>query len=341
MKKLVSLLLVLLLVVSSCASVFAGNYGGYTPKENIVINSVGGNVTAERLSATDAVALQVKNAGSAANFVKSVGLSAKADSVFKSYSVAGEMFSFKGSNGASVTFAVKGVKAGDTVAVLVNNGSSWEFVPATAGDDKVTATFNELGKVVVLVGEAAEKTTSFVDVPVTEWYNTAVEYCVANGIMNGIGGGKFGPSQGTTRSMVATMIYRLEGSPAHAVDYKFTDCPDSWYQQGIAWALENGIVTGYNDTKFGPNDPVTREQLVAMLGRYFAYKGNQISGGSVSEFADQGNISGYAREYVRWAVGYGLLNGRLNTATGEKNLVPTGGAIRAELAQVFYNYLTK
>ncbi len=339
MKKLVSLLLAFILVFASCVSAFAGSYGGYSG-DTIIITSRGGSISGSYLSSSDAVARRIKAAGSAENFVREIGLTNEVSGIFDSYKIANSLYEFKGSGNVTVTFTCTGVKSTDTVALLVYDGSSWDLVKATAGSGNVTATLDKFGKVAVLVGTAVNipgGSVFFEDVLTTDWFYEAVMYCAVNGYLKGLSDTKFGPGVTLTRAMVATVIYRVEGSPAHAIDYPFKDCKDSWYQAGIAWAFDKGVVTGYSDDAFGPNDPVTREQLVAMFGRYYQYKGNTLSGGSVDKFSDAGSISRYAVPYVQWAVGRGLLNGR--AVNGKALLVPTGRATRAEFAQVLYNYM--
>lgn len=349
MKRLVSLLLVLVMIVSASSFVFA-NYVDYDANEAIIAaidskdKDVENKIQAKYLKTSDAVSRAIKKAGSAKSYVQSLGLESEVDKILDDYTISSELFEFDSSTKLNfpieLTFSVSGVKQGDKVALLVYDDGDWDVVEAKAGKNKVTAVLNNLGKVVVLIGKEASvdpDTTVFDDVLPTDWFFEAVNYCYGKGYLNGVSATSFGPGITLTRAMVAVTIYRVEGSPAHAIDYPFLDCPSAWYQEGIAWAYEKGVITGYSDQAFGPNDPVTREQLVAMFGRYHKYKGNDLPEGSVDAFSDANTISGYAVPFVKWAVGKGLLNGRgLN---GKVLLAPTGKATRAEFAQVLYNYM--
>ena len=170
----------------------------------------------------------------------------------------------------------------------------------------------------------------FTDVPDTAWYSEAARYVRERGLMDGTGGGAFSPDSPMSRGMLVTVLYRMEGSPA-AGSVTFADVPDGrWYTHAVAWADENGIVNGRGDGSFGPNDPVTREQMAAILYRYAGYKGYAVTSlGAVSAFPDGDEVSPYAADAVGWAVGSGLLRG-----TGGDMLAPAGGATRAQAAAV-------
>ena len=130
--------------------------------------------------------------------------------------------------------------------------------------------------------------------------------------MNGVGNGRFDPAGTTTRAMVVTMLWRLEGEPNATRSAGFLDIPaDTWYTDSVAWAAENGIVTGYNASAFGPNDPVTREQLAVILYRYAQYKGQNTGKGvaALNGFDDASQVSAWAVDAMGWAVSGGLING--------------------------------
>lgn len=349
MKKLVSLILVLAMILSASVVTFATTAD--SKEDEIIItaeDSKGKNVKskieAEYLTSSDSVYKAIRKADDAEDFVESIGVEDEVDELISDYTIARNQFEFSASKNLNypidVTFKVSGVSKNDTVVVLLKSGSDWYVLEAEAGKDKVTASFDRFGKIVVLIGEAPDGIPNYRgydDVFRTDWFYDAVRYCTDKGYLEGVSATSFGPEITLTRAMVAVTIYRIEGSPSHAIDYPFLDCPSSWYQEGIAWAYDNGVITGYSDRAFGPNDPVTREQLVAMIGRYEQYKGKTLKEGSVDVFSDAGSISRYAVPYVKWAVGQGLLNGRgLN---GIVLLVPTGQATRAEFAQVLYNYM--
>ena len=175
--------------------------------------------------------------------------------------------------------------------------------------------------------------SSFTDVPTDSWYTQAVYYVQAQGLMSGTGGGTFSPDLPMTRGMLVTVLYRVAGSPAlsdSALDTLFSDVPrNTWYADGIYWARSAGIASGYSETEFGPNDSVTREQLVTMLWRY----SGSPQAESASAFSDETAISAWADTAISWATASGLVSGT------EGNLfVPAGLATRAQAAVILTNY---
>ena len=152
--------------------------------------------------------------------------------------------------------------------------------------------------------------------------------------MTGTASNLFSPDLPISRSMVATILHRLAGSPeAEAPSFPDVEA-DTWYTQAVAWAAEEGIVLGYGNGRFGPEDPVTREQLAALLYRYAKYQEYDTSGrASLSGYTDAAQISSYARVAMAWAVDTGLLTGRTQTT-----LVPGGTATRAELAVILERF---
>lgn len=174
----------------------------------------------------------------------------------------------------------------------------------------------------------------FTDVRVTDWFYDEVQFVYENELMGGTGNGKFSPNATTTRGMIVTILHRMEGQPL-ASGLEFDDVADGqYYTDAVKWASENGIVGGYGNGKFGPNDPITREQMAAILYRYaqvYAYD-TSISG-NLSAFADDEKVSDYAVEAMKWAVGMGLISG----TTGNR-LDPTGTATRAQIAAILARF---
>ena len=152
--------------------------------------------------------------------------------------------------------------------------------------------------------------------------------------MNGYEDGHFGPNDNTTRGQIVTVLYRLEGETTIGTS-KFSDVgANQYYTKAVAWAATNGIVNGYTDTKFAPDDNVTREQLAAILFRYAKFKGYDISAiGNIENFADSSNVSSWAKDALVWNVGVGLINGD-NGA-----LRPQGNATRAEIATLLMRFV--
>ena len=181
-------------------------------------------------------------------------------------------------------------------------------------------------------------TLRFDDVSRSDWFYDDVRYVYENGIMDGTGAYRFAPNAQLTRAMIVTILYRMDGSPAVSGASVFTDADSGmWYGKAVAWAAANGIVNGYGSGRFGPNDPVTREQLAAILYRYTAYrKASAASNGdNLASFSDLGTVSGYALESMNWAVGAGLLKG----ANGK--LDPKANATRAQVAAIIHRYLER
>ena len=182
---------------------------------------------------------------------------------------------------------------------------------------------------------AAVEDTGFSDVDADSWYADAVEYVRDNGLMSGTSATTFEPGGTMTRGMLATVLYRSAGSPSlenENLGYPFADVPgDSWYADGIYWARLFGVISGYSDEQFGPDDPVTREQIAVILWRYAGSP--EVETGT--DFADEGSISAYAAQAVDWARANGIVNG----ADGNRFL-PQNNATRAQVAAILRNYLT-
>ena len=171
----------------------------------------------------------------------------------------------------------------------------------------------------------------FADVQMDDWFYNAVVYVVKNGLMNGVTNTQFSPDTATTRGMIVTILYRMAGKPT-ADGTSFADVEqDAYYADAVAWAAESGIVMGYGDGTFGPNDSITREQMAAMLYRY---AGSPAVTQTALQFADSGEVSSYATNAISWAVQQGILSGKTGNI-----LDPQGDATRAQVAQMLQNYL--
>ena len=178
----------------------------------------------------------------------------------------------------------------------------------------------------------------FADVPSGSWYYDDVAYVYDTGLMTGLTATAFGPNLSTTRGMIVTILWRMENEPAARHGCPFADVRrGSYYEQAIAWASENGIVTGFDASTFAPDRAITREQLAAILFRFAAYRGMDAVTlrENLSSFQDQAAISAYAVSALNWAVGEGLMQG-----TGDK-LEPTGSATRAQVAAIIHRYLER
>ena len=177
----------------------------------------------------------------------------------------------------------------------------------------------------------------FDDVRRGDWFYDDVRYVYETGLMNGTANRIFAPSVSTTRAMIVTILWRLEGSPVVNFAMRFRDVvQNAWYSEAVRWAAANGIVTGYSENAFGPNDNITREQLAAILHRYANYKGYDVSVGedtNILSFDDVQTISGYAVPSMQWACGAGLMQG------SNRKLLPTAQATRAQVAAMLHRFL--
>lgn len=178
----------------------------------------------------------------------------------------------------------------------------------------------------------------FADVPSGSWYYDDVAYVYDTGLMTGLTATAFGPNLSTTRGMIVTILWRMENEPAAKHGCPFADVRrGSYYEQAIAWASENGIVTGFDSSTFAPDRAITREQLAAILFRFAAYRGMDAVTlrENLSSFQDQAAISVYAVSALNWAVSEGLMQG-----TGDK-LEPTGSATRAQVAAMLRRFIQR
>ena len=222
-------------------------------------------------------------------------------------------------------------KNGNKIELTKKNETSYTF-KMPASKVTVSATFTEI------VVEPEPIILPFDDISQSAWYYGAVEYVYSNDMMQGTSATTFSPEVEMSRGMIATVLYRLENTPALTDNISFSDVGrNEWYTDAIQWAAENNIMSGYGNNQFGPMDSVTREQLALILYNYTASKGISVTtAGDLSSFRDAQNTSDWAEEAISWAVGVGLLSGK-----GNGILDPTGTATRAEVAQILMNYCTK
>ena len=178
----------------------------------------------------------------------------------------------------------------------------------------------------------------FTDVKADDWFYDDVSFVYEKGLMVGVSDTKFDPNGTATRAMLAAILWRMEGRPTPSGNVKYSDVPaGQWYSDGIAWATEAGIFEGYGDGTFGPNDPITREQLASTFYRYARYKGYDISEtGDLDQFTDIDEASAWALDALKWAVGSGLMHGK-----GSNKLDPTGTSTRAEIAAMLHRFVNK
>lgn len=174
----------------------------------------------------------------------------------------------------------------------------------------------------------------FNDVSYGDWYYNAVQFVYSRGIMDGVDYYKFDPNGTITRGMIVTMLWRMAGEPFEMPVTSFTDVEiGRYYTTAVAWACRNGIADGMGESTFGPNDAITREELVTLLYRYAQYFGHSCIGTSIEGFADAGSVSSYAYNAMCWAYKAGVVTG----TTGSR-LNPQGTASRAEAAQMIMSF---
>ena len=176
----------------------------------------------------------------------------------------------------------------------------------------------------------------FYDVAQGAWYYDAVQYVTQRGLMTGVSDRQFAPNAILSRAQAVQILYALAGGPTVSASNDFVDVNrGDWYADAVSWATANGVVSGMGKEMFGPNAPLTREQLALILYHYAQVAGYapHQGGMAIQEFSDSASISGWALEAVQWAVNAGLISG-----TGDGMLDPDGAATRAQVAQIFMNF---
>lgn len=253
----------------------------------------------------------------------------------------------------TVTANKKTAEEGDTVTITAKPDEGYQVSKVTVTDmdgdsikvidkrnGKYTFTMPD-GKVsvdVTFVPETGEWVNPFVDVPEDAWYYDGMKFVYENGLMAGTSGNTFSPNVTTTRGMLVTILYRLAGSPNIEDEiwgYPYADVDSTaYYGTAVYWARMNGIVAGYSDERFGPNDTITREQMATILYRYAQHKGYDTTAkADLSRFTDTAQVGSYAVEAIRWANAEGLVNG-----TSATTLSPKGSATRAQAAVILTRF---
>lgn len=219
---------------------------------------------------------------------------------------------------------------GNAIQVTDNGDGTFTFI-MPEGAIKIEAEFAEEG----------EEETPVIDLPFNDveesaWYADAVQFVFEQGLMTGVSKTNFGPDLTTTRGMIVTMLYRLQGEP-EVGEGCFSDVnAAAYYADAVTWAAENDIVSGYGNKIFGPNDAITREQLAAILYRYCEAMRYEISARSnLSAYSDADSISSWATDVISWAHAMGLINGVSKT-----ELAPQATATRAQVAAILERFLT-
>lgn len=244
----------------------------------------------------------------------------------------------RASRGTTVTITVTPDEGYELESLTVLDSRDNEITLTDKGDGKYTFTMPS-GKVTVEASfaEIAPEPLPFGDVDDGDWFADAVRFVYENGMMNGVSETDFAPHAATSRSMIVTILYRLEGEPVVDDAMDFTDVAgDAYYAEAVRWAASEGIVGGYGGGLFGSDDAVTREQLAVILYRYAVYKGYDVSIGedtNILSYADFADLSEYAIPAMQWACGAGVITG-----VTDATLVPHGTATRAQAAAMLMRF---
>jgi len=178
----------------------------------------------------------------------------------------------------------------------------------------------------------------FSDLDITQWYHYDTDYVIDKGIFKGTTKTKFTPYGNITRAMMITVLYRAEGEPEVTGKSTFEDIDENaYYAKAVVWGQQNGIIKGYSDSEYAPNQDILREQIAAIMYRYAKYKGYDVSAGektTIFSYDDFGSISNYAVPAMQWAVGSGMIIGET-----ESTLEPEGFAKRVEIAAMLHRFI--
>ena len=220
--------------------------------------------------------------------------------------------------------------SGEPVEVRPNGDGTYSFTQPS-GAVTITVSFRLLTDASECPRDASCPMSGYTDLNMEAWYHDGIHYCLDEGLMDGVGMGLFAPNATTSRAMIVTILWRLQGSPEAEAAEMFTDvAPGDWYADAIAWAASEGVAEGYEDGSFRPNDAITREQLAAMLWRY---AGSPGSDGALSAFVDWADTSSWAQQALSWAVAQGLITG-----VDSDSLSPKGQATRAQTATILMRF---
>ena len=248
--------------------------------------------------------------------------------------------------GGTVTAKKSYAEEGETFRFTVTPDEGWELDTLSVTDNRGTEldvkyegdsvySFKMPARRVeiqVSFREIPPESLPFTDIADNAWYADAVRYVYKHGLMAGTSATTFAPDVTTSRAMIATILWRMAGSPVVNYAMNFADVPqDQWYSEAIRWATSEGIVGGYGNGLFGTNDPITREQFAAMLYRFAQEQGYDVSIGentNILSYTDVADLSEYAISAMQWAVGAGIINGTGDGST----LTPQGQATRAQAA---------
>lgn len=254
--------------------------------------------------------------------------------------------------GGTVTAKKSYAEEGETFRFTVTPDEGWELDTLSVTDNRGTEldvkyegdsvySFKMPARRVeiqVSFREIPPESLPFTDIADNAWYADAVRYVYKHGLMAGTSATTFAPDVTTSRSMIATILWRMAGSPVVNYAMTYTDVAQGqWYSEAVRWATSEGIVGGYGNGLFGTNDPITREQFAAMLYRFAQEQGYDVSIGentNILSYTDVADLSEYAIPATQWAVGAGIINGTGDGST----LTPQGQATRAQAAVMLMRF---
>lgn len=238
---------------------------------------------------------------------------------------------------------IDGEKIHDVIGARINDTSISDYTseePVSFSYECGISNAGEMERRIVLKmsikEEEAPVLTPFTDVYEWQWYADTVREIYQKELMSGITNSLFGPEEPMTRAMAVTVLYRMAGQPICEKEADFSDVgAGTWYASAVSWAYDSGIISGYEDGRFGPDDYVTREQMTVMLCQYAEYKGAEVDDGyDISSYKDYPSVSGYALRSMGWAVDQGIIAG-----STERELRPQDKASRAECAAMFIRFV--
>lgn len=248
-------------------------------------------------------------------------------------------------NGKETTNGIVEITPGHTWEIVVTNGNDSKTFVIDLQKHKSSGSGSTVTKVETSTTEKAEEPEKsdevinlpFEDVNSADWFYDNVRYVWEKGLMNGTTENSFEPNSEITHGMIVTILHRLAGKPEGEMANSFRDvADDAYFADAIAWAAEQGVVTGYDALTFSLNDPITREQLAAILGRYAKISGIDVSVGentNILSYDDALTVSEYAMAAMQWACGSGIINGATVST-----LEPQGRATRVQAAVILHRF---
>ena len=230
----------------------------------------------------------------------------------------------------------KGEQGAALQMAWVDAAGAVQYVADSGYDGNAKAVTGRTGHFTVF-GVAEKPAPEFTDIG-GHWAENDILFAAGRGLLEGTGDKQFSPDGTATRTQLAAILWRMEGSPAPGADSAFTDTvPGAWYADAVAWCAEHGLMGGYGSGLFGPEDPITREQLAALLYRYTQFKGLDVSVGedtNILSYTDAFDVSEWAIPTLQWACGAGVIDGK-----DGGRLAPLDTATRAEVAATLHRFM--